>query len=505
MSTSVYTATVVGVEAVPVEVEVDLVRRLPAVSIVGLPAPSIRESADRIRSALKETGIDFPRARVVVSLAPADLRKEGPGFDLPMAVAILGAAGRVPAERCRPWLFVGELALSGETRPVRGVLAMACLARDLGLRGVVVPLACAREAALVDGIEVVGVRSLREVVDLLEGELVPSDPPAHPPEANRPPPLDLREVRGQPVARHALEVAAAGGHNLLLVGPPGCGKSMLAARIPSILPALERSEALECTRIHSIAGLRPADGGIVDRRPFRAPHHSVSSAGLLGGSTLRPGEVTLAHHGVLFLDEFPEFPRHVREALRAPLEDRRVVLSRAAGTVLLPASFMLVAAANPCPCGYLGHPTRPCGCTATDRARYQARLSGPLVDRLDLGVELLPVASLDLLAGPDGESSAAVRTRVEAARRRQHARFGGALTNASVPADRVREVVDAGPGVFASLQALMDHQGFSARVAGRMLRVARTLADLEGRVQVAPEHIHAAIALRLPRDEQEAA
>lgn len=505
MSTSVYTATVVGVEAVPVEVEVDLVRRLPAVSIVGLPAPSIRESADRIRSALKETGVDFPRARVVISLAPADLRKDGPGFDLPMAVSILAAGGRVPVEACRPWLFVGELALSGETRPVRGVLAMACLARDLGLRGIVVPVGCVREAALVEGIEVIGVRSLRELVDFLDGGRAPAPEPTMGPEATPPRTLDLRDVRGQPLARHALEVAAAGGHNLLLVGPPGCGKSMLAARIPSILPGLERAEALECTRIQSIAGLRAADAGIVEHRPFRAPHHSVSSAGLLGGAALRPGEVTLAHHGVLFLDEFPEFPRHVREALRAPLEDRRVVLARAAGSVVLPASFMLVAAANPCPCGYLGHPTRPCGCTTVDRARYQARLSGPLVDRLDLGVELLPVPSVDLLAGPDGETSASVRSRVEAARRRQRLRYGGVLTNASIPPDRVREMVDAGPGVFGALQAMMDGQGFSARVAGRLLRVARTLADLEDRPRVAPEHVHAAVALRLPQDEQEAA
>jgi magnesium chelatase family protein len=505
MSISVVTAAVLGVDAVRVDVEVDLLRRLPSVSIVGLPAPSVRESADRVRSALVTSGFEFPRARVVISLAPADLRKDGTGFDLPIAIGILTAAGVIDPDVLTSHLFFGELALSGELRPVRGTIAVACFARDAGCSHIVVPLASAPEAALVDGLCVCPARHLRDVVDYLHG----GSPLAVPPAIDVGAPFgaaDLRDVRGQHLAREALTVAAAGGHNLLMVGPPGCGKTMLASRLPSILPPLAPNEALECTRIHSVAGLHPPEAGIMPARPFRAPHHSVSAAGLVGGASLRPGEATLAHNGVLFLDELPEFPRHVRECLRAPLEERRVVLVRTSGAVVLPAAFMLVAAANPCPCGNLGHPTRPCTCTVPDRLRYQGRLSGPLFDRIDLRVELQPVTGSELLGGTAGEDSATVRERVVRARARQSARYGGRFhANAHLDAERVRALVEADAGAIRTLQTQMDNGRLSARVANRLLKVARTLADLDDDPRVRVGHLHRAIALRCEPDVREAA
>ena len=505
MSISVAAAAVLGVDAVRVDVEVDLLRRLPSVSIVGLPAPAVRESADRVRSAMVASGFEFPRARVVVSLAPADLRKEGTGFDLPIAIGILCAAGHVDHAVAARHLFFGELALSGELRAGRGAIAVACLARSEGLPDLVVPEACAPEAMLVDGVRVHPAGSLREVVDRLNG-----GPPRIRSRPNRPEAPtsgpDLADVRGQLLAREALEVAAAGGHNLLMIGSPGCGKTMLASRLPGVLPPLTRSEALECTRIHSVAGLHAPESGILTARPFRAPHHSVSPAGLVGGASLRPGEATLAHQGVLFLDELPEFPRHTRECLRAPLEDRRVVLVRSSGVVVLPASFMLVAAANPCPCGHLGHPTRPCTCLPNDRLRYQSRLSGPLFDRIDLRVELQPVTGSELLAGPPGESSADVRGRVIRARERQLARYGGRVgCNAELGAEDVRHAVDAEPGALRVLQSQMDTGLLSARVANRLLKVARTLADLDDAPRVGVIHLHRAILLRFEPAVAEAA
>lgn len=504
MASVVWGATLVGVEAWPVAVEVDLLRRLPCVVMVGLLAPSVRESVERVRSALLASGEEFPRARVVVSLAPADLRKDGTGFDLPVAVGILTAAAQVDPVEASRWVFLGELALDGTLRPVRGALAVASLAHARGFRGVIVPTQNGAEAALVEGIEVRTARTLGEVVAFLRGGAalpgvarVAAAAPAGVP--------DLADVRGQAMARLALEVAAAGGHNLLLEGPPGCGKTMLAARLPGILPPMTPAEALACTRIHGVAGTLGAAGGVLAARPFRAPHHSVSPAGLLGGAALLPGEVSLAHHGVLFLDEFPEFPRHAREALRGPLEDRRVLLARAGGHVELPASFLLVAAANPCPCGWAGHPTRPCVCGPVQRARYRARLSGPIVDRIDLRVGLRPVAASDLLAPSDGEASAAVCARVCAARARQAARYGGrVLHNAELSADEVLAAADARTEALACLRDHLDHARASARVGRRLLKVARTLADLEGAERVDVGHVRGALALRLePSDDAE--
>ncbi len=496
MPVSVHAAALLGVDALPVTVEVDLLRRLPQVVIVGLASASVRESADRVRSAMLSAGFEFPRQRVVVSLAPADLRKEGTGFDLPIAVAVLAAAGRVDAEKASRYLLVGELSLSGELRPVRGALAFATLARDLGLEGLVVPSACAPEAALVRGIRVYAAPDLAAVAAFLDGagELSQGVPVAA---SGLSPSPDLGDVRGQYLARRAVEVAAAGGHNLLFEGSPGCGKTMLACRLPSILPTLSVEEALECTRIQSVAGLHAPDAGCVRERPFRAPHASVSVAGLVGGASLRPGEVSLAHNGVLFLDEFPEFPRNVREVLRGPLEDRRVVLARAAGQVVLPARFMLVAAANPCPCGFWGHPTRPCICPVDTRERYRARLSGPLVDRIDLRVELSPVTPAELLGQVQGESSATVRERVEAARARQSSRYGGKVScNAELRSEDVIEATQMSSAVVSLLRDHMERTACSARVARRLLKVARTIADLDARAHVEPEHLYEAFALR---------
>lgn len=502
MPSVVYGATLSGVEAVRVGVEVDLLRRLPQVVMVGLPAPSVRESADRVRSAIVASGFEFPRQRVVVALAPADLRKEGTAFDLPIAVGILVEAKQVKAARAARYLFVGELSLSGELRPVRGTLAFAWLARAEGFTGVVVPAACAPEAALVEGIEVRAATSLAEVAAFLDEELElplgvprPCDPPAFT--------ADLRDLRGQTGAREALEVAAAGGHNLLLEGPPGCGKTMLAARLPTILPRMTLAEALECTRIHSVAGLHAPDAGALQVRPFRAPHHSISAAGLVGGANLRPGEVTLAHNGVLFLDEFPEFPRGAREVLRGPLEDRRVVLARASGRVVLPAAFSLVAAANPCPCGNYGHPSRPCICPEAARERYRARLSGPLIDRIDLRIELLPIRPSELLGNEEGESSAVVRERVERARERQRARYGDTVRcNAELRAEQVQEAAQADSKALSLLQTYLETGSASARVGRRLLKVARTLADLEGATRVRTDHVARAIGLRCDLDER---
>lgn len=499
----VHGAVLVGVDAVVVSVEVDLLRRLPSVAIIGLPSASVREAAERVRSAILCSGLEFPRFRIVVSLAPSDLRKEGTGFDLPMAVAILAASGQVPAERASEWLFAGELSLSGELRPVRGALSIACAAVAGGFSGVVVPRGCAREAALVAGVDVRAARTLREVVEFLRGEgELPGAPPAEGVEAGAG--LDLRDVRGQPEARFALEVAAAGGHNLLFEGPPGCGKTMLAARLPGILPPLTPEEAVESTRVHSAAGLRADRGSVVSVRPFRAPHHSVSSAAMVGSADLRPGEASLAHNGVLFLDEFPEFRRDVREALRAPLEDRVIVLARASGRVVFPADFALVAAANPCPCGYWGHPSRACVCSPSQRQRYRAHLSGPIVDRIDMRLELRPVDPARLFDAGGGEASAAVRERVQRCRDVQAARNGPGRTNASIAGDELLAVTEP---VEAALRALVEHveqHGTSARTARRLLRVSRTIADLDGARRVEVPHVRSAMALRLDSDEEAA-
>ena len=496
MACTVLSGALLGVEGAPVSVEVDLLRRLPCVVIVGLPGGAVRESADRVRSAIQAAGREFPRQRVVINLAPAGLRKSGAAFDLPIAVGILAADGQVPEARLHETALVGELSLEGRLRPVRGALSLALMAAAEGARRIILPEDSADEAAAAEGVEVLAAPDLAAVLRWLEsGEGLRHAEIRALPEPHDP--LDLREVRGQHRARRALEIAAAGGHNLLMVGSPGCGKTMLAARLPTILPRMSFDEVVDSSRIHSAAGL--LSGGLLPRRPFRAPHHSISVAGMIGNASLQPGELSLAHNGVLFLDEVPEFPRHVLELLRAPLEDRVVTLSRAAGAVRFPASISLVAAANPCPCGYRGHPTRACGCPTGALERYRARLSGPLMDRIDMQVWVQPVDPSDIVQGGAGEDSATVRARVEAARARQGQRFAGSpvACNAELSGDAIRAVAAPSPEACALLEAAMARHSLSARAWARTLKVARTIADLEGAPRVEAPHVLEASSYRL--------
>lgn len=504
MATRVQTGTILGVEGRPIEVEVDLVRRLPAMVVVGLPGGAVREGTERIRSAVVQSGFDFPRKRVVVNLAPADIRKTGTGFDLPIAVGILAAAEEVDSQRLQGSYFLGELALDGALRGVRGVLPLVLQAAEAGLERVVVPAENEAEAAEVQGLEVLVARDLREVGAWLDGRReLPRARPAPPPPPG-PEALDLRTVRGQHRARRALEIAAAGGHNLLLIGPPGCGKTMLAARLPTILPELDHHEAIDITRVHSVAGLLDDHVGLVRRRPFRCPHHSISAAGMIGSASLRPGEASLAHRGVLFLDELPEFSRHVLELLRAPLEDRRITVARAAGTVHYPADFALVAAANPCPCGYAGHAQRACTCSPGTIERYRSRMSGPLLDRMDLQVWVQPVDPELLAHGEPGEDSAAVRLRVDAARSRQRARAErtGASSNAALAGEAIEAAAAPTPAARQTLAAVLETWSLSARAWARMLKVARTIADLDGAERVDEAHVLEASAFRLDLEDE---
>jgi len=500
LSSLVLSGTVVGVDGVPVSVEVDLVRRLPRVTIVGLPASAVRESTERVRSAILSTGLDFPRMCVTVNLAPGDLRKDGTGLDLPIALAILAASDQIPKAPLNSCIFAGELSLNGSLRGIRGGLSLAMLAAEKGVSKIVLPEGCAGEAAMVPGVTVCAANTLSDVVRFIRGEqeLPAALASAQSEEEGT---VDMADVRGQDLARRALEISAAGGHNLLMVGPPGVGKTMLAARLPTIMPRMSFEETLDVTRVHSVAGLLPTFGGVVERRPFRAPHHTISAAGLLGGARLQPGEVTLAHRGVLFLDEFPEFSRGLLEQLRGPLEDRVVVLSRAAGTVQFPAACMLVAAANPCPCGFLGHPVVPCRCTESMLRRYSSRLSGPLLDRIDLYVSVDPIETETLFRRSKSESSKSVRLRVERARKLQFKRFTGSTVtcNAELHAGNVREVANATVPAVRALKRAVESMSISGRGHDRILKIGRTIADLDGSRDVQLSHIAEAIAYR-PRN-----
>lgn len=506
MLATIFSAALQGIEAELVHVEVNSGERGdPKLILVGLPDAAVKESDDRVSSALANSGFAMPRTRTTINLAPGHLRKEGPCYDLPIALGLLVATGQLQTTRTDDLLIAGELSLSGATRPVRGALAMARLARSLGRRGMLLPVESAREAALVEGISVHPVASLDQAFRFLTGEIeIPPVPHAEVLAATRSPADahagDFSEVKGQHALRRAIEVAVAGGHNVVIVGPPGSGKSMVAKRIPTIMPAPTLDESLEILGIHSAAGQTIGQGASVfGRRPVRSPHHTISDVGLLGGGAIPgPGEISLAHHGVLFLDELPEFKRSALEVLRQPLEDAHVTISRSAGKVTLPCSFMLVAAMNPCPCGYLGAAKQECRCSPSQIQRYRARISGPLLDRIDLHVEAPALSIQELRATEPGEPSDRLRTRIQKARDRQIARFKGSRTtaNARMTHAQIRAHCTLDPALGDLLQRAMEELHLSARAYDRILKVARTIADLAGAERIASPHLLEAIQYR---------
>ena len=500
MPSTVLSAATLGIDAYPVHVEVDTDRSLPTFTVVGLPDSAVRESKERVLAAIKNAGYQWPRRKVTINLAPADRKKEGSAFDLPIAVGVLAASRQIKPLGLAEFALLGELSLNGSVRPVHGMLSMATSLHQQGLYGMIVPTQNAREAAIANGPLVYGVSSLSEALAILTGDARQRPYELNVDEvfrSNANYGVDFADVRGQDHAKRALEVAASGGHNLLMVGPPGSGKTMLARRLPTILPAPTLQEALATTKIHSVAGVLPPGQALVATRPFRAPHHTISDAGLIGGGAYpRPGEVSLSHHGVLFLDELPEFRRNVVEALRQPLEDQAVTITRAQIAIAYPANFTLVAAMNPYPCGYLSDARRTCTCSPAAIRRYRARISGPLLDRIDIHIEVPALAYDDLANKQNGEDSAQIRQRVNAARQRQLDRFAGELfCNAQMNTRHIRRYCSLDAAGQALLEKAMARLGLSARAYDRILKVARTIADLAD-APIQSQHLAEAIQYR---------
>jgi len=503
MLAKVMSAAVLGIDAYPIEIEVDIASRgLPFFSTVGLPDAAVKESKERVRAALKNTGFDFPLKQVVVNLAPADIKKEGSAFDLPIALGMLIAEGVLTQEQVNGYLIAGELALDGRIKQVRGVLSLAVLAKNRGCRGMIIPAENAAEAAVVEQVPVHAVTTLPQVVEFLAGRMAIG--PLHIDVQSAFAsfsvyPEDFAEVRGQEHAKRAIEIASAGGHNVIMVGPPGSGKAMLARRLPSILPLMSFDEAIETTKIHSIMGLLRQGQPLIATRPFRSPHHTISDAGLIGGGQVpKPGEVSLSHNGVLFLDELPEFKRNVLEALRQPLEDGSVTISRALTSLSYPASLMLVAAMNPCKCGFHGDPFHPCQCTPHQVQTYRSRVSGPLMDRIDIHIEVPAVKFREIADETPGEPSSAIRERVTRARAVQQQRFrsDGIYANAQMKPRHIRRYCRITNDSLRLLETAVNRFGLSARAYNRILKVSRTISDIEGQEDISSAHISEAIQYR---------
>jgi magnesium chelatase family protein len=494
--------TILGIEAFPVEVEVDFGLGLPGITIVGLPDSSIKESRERIRSALKNSGFQFPMKKITINLAPADLKKEGSGFDLAIAVALLSGMEIVSKETLNKKAFLGELALDGRIKSTKGILPAIIKAKELDLDEVIIPYENLKEASLVKDFKIIGIKHLREVTDYLRGIFNPEQENMEVLEDIQSEfDIDFADVLGQELAKRAFEISAAGGHNLLMIGPPGAGKTMLAQRIPTILPFMSYEEALETTKIYSVAGLLSSEKPFIINRPFRNPHFGISEAGMIGGGTYpKPGEISLAHNGVLFLDEFPEFRKDVIEALRQPLEDGKVTITRASFTITYPAKFMLICAMNPCRCGYYGHPTKPCQCTFQEIKKYRSKLSGPIIDRIDIHLEVPPVEFKDLMKEPIKGSldSKTIQERVVKARKIQERRYGSPLkVNARLKPKEIKKYCILEPKAQDFLEKVANKFNFSARALHKILKVSRTIADLEESEIILKQHIAEAVQYRI--------